>query len=405
VPGRDAVTILSYGMWKQAFGGDASVLGQKIHIAGVEFTVIGVAPERFTGIDPRPLRESAFGYAGIQARYDNARSLRFFEDVVDDARHLRGVRVAGLTSAMPFSGPFTYLSVVPDAYRLANGETAVHTWSSSIDEQYFQTMGMTLLAGRGFHATDTADATRVAIVNDTFARHYWPDGNIIGRRFRIADAVRESRIEVVGVVKTTETFYPGEPAQEIVHFPFRQEPRGTMVLLAETAADSGSALAPLRDIVWRMDADVPVHDVQTIETFYEPWYAGIARSMLGMIGGMGVIGVTLTVVGLYGLVSYAVSRRTRELGIRIAVGASYHRVLGMVLRQGMAPACAGLIVGFGLSVMTARLLPTLIPMNEGYSAIVVIWLMPVLLSVTLFAAFVPARRAARVDPTVALRCD
>jgi putative ABC transport system permease protein len=178
-----------------------------------------------------------------------------------------------------------------------------------------------------------------------------------------------------------------------------------MVLLAETAADSGSALAPLRDIVWRMDADVPVHDIQTIETFYEVWYAGIARSMLGMIGGMGVIGMTLTVVGLYGLVSYAVSRRTRELSIRIAVGASYNRVLGMVLRQGMAPACTGLILGFGLSVMTARLLPTLIPMNEGYRATVVLWLVPVLLSVTLFAALVPARRAARVDPTVALRCD
>jgi ABC-type antimicrobial peptide transport system permease subunit len=177
-----------------------------------------------------------------------------------------------------------------------------------------------------------------------------------------------------------------------------------MVLLAETAADSGSALAPLRDIVWRMDADVPVYDIQTIETFYESWYAAIARSLLGMIGGMGVIGMTLTMVGLYGLVSYAVSRRTQELGIRIAVGASYNRVLAMVLRQGMAPACAGLIVGFGLSVMTARLLSMLIPMNEGYSATVVPWLVPVLLSVTLFAAFLPARRAAR-DPTMALRCE
>jgi ABC-type antimicrobial peptide transport system permease subunit len=124
-----------------------------------------------------------------------------------------------------------------------------------------------------------------------------------------------------------------------------------------------------------------------------------------MIAGMGVMGMTLTMVGLYGLVAYAVSRRTREIGVRIAVGASYGRVVRMVLRQGLAPVWFGLAVGLVLSAATANLLPRIVPMRHQFEPQIFALVVPLLLLVVLLAAFVPARRAARVDPTVALRCE
>jgi len=124
-----------------------------------------------------------------------------------------------------------------------------------------------------------------------------------------------------------------------------------------------------------------------------------------LVGGIGLMGMTLTVVGLYGLVSYAVSRRTREIGIRIAIGATAGRVLGMILRQGMAPASFGVPVGLLLSAVAARLLPLLAPFTYRIEPWTFLLVVPMLLVVTLFAALIPARRAARVNPTVALRCD
>jgi ABC-type antimicrobial peptide transport system permease subunit len=212
-------------------------------------------------------------------------------------------------------------------------------------------------------------------------------------------------VEVVAVARTSKYLYPGEPPQELVYFPFRQEPRSSMVLLAETIGDSSAVLAPLRDMLRRMDAQVPAYDLQTIEAFYDARLTAIGHVITRLVGGIGLMGMTLTVVGLYGLVSYAVSRRTREIGIRIAIGASAGRVLGMILRQGMTPAWFGVPAGLLLSAATARLLPLIAPFTYRIEPWTFLVLVPMLLVVTLLAAFVPARRAARVDPTVALRCD
>jgi len=241
-------------------------------------------------------------------------------------------------------------------------------------------------------------------VNETFARHYWPEGDAVGRRVRMDDA-RARWVEVIGVVKTTKFFYPGEAPQEMVYFTFRQEPRGNMTLVAETVGDSASMLPSLREMLRGLDPDVPTYDVQTIEAFYGNRFDSISKVVLRLVGAIGLMGMTLTMVGLYGLVSYAVSRRTREIGIRIAIGASCGRVLGMILRQGMTPAAIGLAVGLVLSAVTTRLLPLLVPVRDRYDFRTFFLVVPMLFAVMLLAAFVPARRAARVDPTVALRCD
>jgi predicted permease len=338
-----------------------------------------------------------------QAQYSDADAVRFFERVLERVRALPGVQSASLASAMPLFS-FQFAPIVPEGYRLPEGQTSLPVWANSVDERYFETMNIGLIRGRAFGTDDGAAAVPVAIVNDTLARRYWPGEDAIGKRLRIV-GVGGPPIEVVGVAATTQYGFAGEARQGAIYFPYRQRPRGQMVLLAETRGDSAALVDPLRDLVQRLDVNVPVFDVQTMETFYEARVTGIGGVMVRLIGGMGLMGMLLTMVGLYGLVAYAVGRRTREIGIRIAIGATYTRIIAMILRQGMAPAWIGLATGLLLSGVTARLLPRFIPMNHRFDAQTFYVVVPLLLVVTLAAAFVPARRAARVDPTVALRCD
>ncbi len=256
-------------------------------------------------------------------------------------------------------------------------------------------MGIPLLAGRTFVRTDDASAPLVAIVNDTFARRAWPGADPIGKRIQRVDAGRELH-EIVGVVTTSTYGIPGELPQDAVYFPFLQQRPGEMVLLVQTAGESAAVLEPVRDLVRRLDRDVPLSDVQTIETFYDTRVTTFGTHMVRLVGGMGVMGVLLTMVGLYGLVSYAVSRRTREIGIRIAIGATSARIVRMILRQGMAPAWAGLAAGLLLSVALSRLMSGLVPFfgyrvsAQTYSVVV-----PLLIAISLAASFTAGETGGR----------
>jgi predicted permease len=339
----------------------------------------------------------------MQARYSGEESRRFFEQAVEGARRLPRVLSATVASEIPMWG-LELSSMAPEGYRLADGQSGVRIYSTSVDESYFETMGIAILAGRPFRATDTAESPRVAIVNEVIARRYWPGQDAVGRRFRLKDA-RGPWVEVIGVAKLSTYIYTGERPFEVVYLPFRQEPRGAMMLLARTAGSSRELLDPLRAMVRGMDPAVPISDAQTIERFYEVRATSVNGIAVSFIGGLGVMGLILTMVGLYGLVSYAVGRRTREIGVRIAVGASPYRVLGMILKEGMRPAWIGLAAGLALSVITSRLLPALVPIGHRYDATTVLAVVPLLLAVSLVAAGIPARRASHVDPTVALRTE
>jgi predicted permease len=338
-----------------------------------------------------------------QAGYAYADAARFYERLVDRARALPGVEAASLTSTMPMFH-FHVLTALPEGRRLTHGEVAPLVWEASIEERYFDTMGIALLAGRTFSAADAAGTTPVAIVNDTLARHYWPGTPAIGKRLQIAGA-ETSLVEVVGIVRTTTLGIPGELPQNGIYFPYRQRPSGYMTLLATTRGDSDGLIAPLIDLVHRADPDVPIYDPLTMEQFFGARVAGFGGILVELAGGMGFMGVTLTLVGLYGMVSYSVNRRTREIGIRIAVGATYARIIRMVLGEGMTPVVLGLGLGLAGSVASWRLMSQLVPYSHqvtpGTYAIVV----PILVTLTLIAAFFPARRAARVNPTEALRAE
>jgi predicted permease len=338
-----------------------------------------------------------------QGGYARPAAPRFFERVLDNTRALPGVRGASLTSTMPLFH-FHLVGVLPEGQRLARGETPPPVWDASVEERYFDTMGIALLAGRTFKDSDDSDTAPVAIVNDTLARRYWPDGSALGKRLQVLGS-EGGLAEVVGVVRTTTMGFPGELPQNAVYFPFRQRPSGYMTIIATTDGDSGALVKPLEDAVHRVDPDVPIFDGRTMEHFYGSRIVSFGGVMVKLAGGMGVMGVTLTLVGLYGLVSYSVNRRTREIGIRIAVGATYARIIRMVLREGMTPVVLGLGVGLIGSVVSWRLMSQLVPYSHQVTSGTYAIVIPLLAALTLVAAFVPARRAARVNPTDALRCE
>ena len=334
-------------------------------------------------------------------QYSDSQTTALVEQAVQAARRLPGVTSATVTSRMPLWGVET-ISIVPEGDHMLDGQGGVRTIVASVDDDYFATMEIPVLRGRGFRPTDTIEAPRVAIVNETLARRYWPGRDAVGSRFRLGGDA-QSWVQVVGVARDSKYFYVVEPAQEALYLPFRQEPRGTIVVLAATAGDSLSTVRPLREIVRTLDPELPIAEAQTIEAFYAARATGFLKIATEMVGGIGLMGTALTMVGLYGLVSFSVARRTREIGIRMAIGATYAHVLKMILRQGMRPAWSGLGAGLILSIAATRLMPSLFPTADRYDPRTFLIVVPALLAVTLLAAFVPARRAARVDPNLALR--
>jgi putative ABC transport system permease protein len=275
-----------------------------------------------------------------------------------------------------------------------------------VDEDYFDTIGLPILRGRGFRATDAADTPKVAVVNEVFAQRYWPGQDPIGKRFRV-DSTRGPWVEIVGVAKTSKYGFLIEKPIEFVYLPFRQRAPESMFLLVRSLGDPAALVAPLREVVRRLDANLPISNVRTMEELYRLRSVVVLNVIVSLIASMGMMGLALAIVGLYGLVAYAASRRTREIGIRMAIGADRSDVLRMVLRQGFRLATAGLGVGLLASVAAARALGAIFPGGAGGDGRTD--LMPFLLVasavlvVTLLAAYVPAHRASRVDPTDALR--
>jgi ABC-type antimicrobial peptide transport system permease subunit len=274
-------------------------------------------------------------------------------------------------------------------------------FASHVDERYFDVMNIPLLRGRNFTVNDDVNGPKVAIVNEQLAKHYWPNQDPIGKRLRTVDQ-REAPVEVVGLAKTSKYIFIAEPPTEFVYFPYRQKTHPRMAIVAHAAGDSASLAAPLREVVHRLDANMPIFNVRTMEALYRMRAISIFNVLIGTVASLGLMGLGLAIVGLYGLVAYAVSRRTREIGIRMAIGANQRDVLRLVLRHSVLLAGVGLAVGLGASVGAGRLLNAAFGDNErDFGALLLV--IPIVASVTSLAAYIPARRAAQIDPTHALR--
>ncbi len=341
-------------------------------------------------------------------RYTDSESRQFYDRLLERARSMQGVRSAALTSVVPMQTARTDLStVVPEGYQLPPGQENISLMSARVGEHYFSTIRIPIVRGREFRLGDTREAPRVAVVNELFAQHYWPGQDPIGKRLRLQNVGRtESRVEVVGVAKTSKYLLLAEPPTEYLYLPYRQDPPANLILLTESEGDPSSLVAPLRNIVRSLDANQPIYDVRTMEEFYQISTVGMMNIIIGMVAAMGMMGLALSIVGLYGLVAYAASRRTKEIGIRMALGADRAAVLRMVLRQGLMLATVGLVVGLLASVGTGELLAaTFVSGDNTRDFTSLLLVAPAVLAVTALAAYIPARRASRLDPMKALRYE
>jgi macrolide transport system ATP-binding/permease protein len=337
-------------------------------------------------------------------RYSGEQTRLFYRDLRDRARVLPGVRSVAMTSYIPFSPSGTVRTVVPEGYQFSKGRESVAIGAAVVDETYFETMKTAIISGRGFTADDKAGARRIAVVNAEFANTYWPGQDPIGRRFRLNDG-NGPWIEVVGVTKTNKYWFIAEPPCQYFYLPFAQEPSTRMSLVVETDGDPAAAAAPLREVVRTLDSNQPIYNVRTLSSFYEQRAVSVVVMVTEMVAIMGLLGLTLALVGLYGLISYSVSRRRREIGIRIAIGASKAEVVKMVLRQGLALVLGGMLVGGAISFAVARMLTAGL-VGLGSPNPLTYFVVPVaLVGAALAACYIPARRASLIDPIRALRYE
>ena len=296
------------------------------------------------------------------------------------------------------------LSYRPEGHTRKKDEEAPTALGNTVDENYFDTLRVPIVKGRGFAVTDARDAPRVAIVNEHLAAKLWPGRDPLGQRLRL-ESDDGPWAEVVGVARNHKYIWVGEAASDFLYVPFAQSPRQQMTLLLESDGDPVALAAPLRELVASLDPDLPVYNLRSMDDFYVKRVQGVPDMIVQTVGSLGLMGGVLALVGLYGLVAYSVSRRTREIGVRMALGASRGQVLVMVLRQGLVLAAVGIVTGLLGSLGVSRLLAAIIEGVPTFERLAFLGPPCLLLAASALATLVPAWRAARVDPLRALRTE
>jgi predicted permease len=333
-------------------------------------------------------------------RYSEQKTQEFYQRLIDRARVLPGVQSATLMSVMPMGNQQGVETIAPENVQLGKDQREVTLFSSTVEPSYFDTMQIPIVKGRAFTDADRTDTPGVAIVNEALAEKYWK-GDAIGKRFKQG----EKMVEIVGVAKNSRYLWISEPPTSFLYRPLKQNYKPRMTLAVQTAGDSGELVVPLRELVRSIDVDLPVYNVITMESFFEKRVIGTFKMLGETVSAMGLIGLVLSLVGLYAVVAYSVSRRTREIGIRMAIGAGRDKVLSMVLGQGLKLALIGVAIGLVLSYAVQRLLEAAFLGGEGGNWLLYILIPAILLLVTTAAAWIPALRASRVDPLNALRYE
>ena len=272
-----------------------------------------------------------------------------------------------------------------------------------VSSGFFKTMQIPILEGRDFDDRDQQKTQKVVIVNQRMAQTLWPGESAIGKRILIG-ADSHDPLEVVGVVKTGKYRALAEDPKPFFYYPISQRRPSTMMMVMRSSVDPRSLVSAIRGEVQALDRRVPVSGVKTMDDHktYALWAPNMAASFSLAFG---VVAILLSAVGLYSVMAYVVSQRTREVGIRMALGANRADVLKMITRQGMRLAAVGVGIGLLLSLALAQVLSSLLIGVSGYDVTTFILVPALLAAVALVACYLPARRATKVDPLVALRYE
>ncbi len=335
-------------------------------------------------------------------RYTPEQTKAFYKTFLDRVRAVPGVRSATLAYFVPLGTNYEQEDVAPEGYRFPPGQSAAPIFANTVDESYFRTLGTPVLQGRGFRSSDTESSPRVAIVNQQFAKRFGIS-NPIGKRLHIGGP-HSPLTEIVGVTGTGKYLAVVEPPVEFIYLPLTQHFESRMTLIADTESNALLLAEPLRKLINSLAPGLPVYGVRTLEDLFDRRATRVMHLLLGLVSSMGVIGLGLALVGLYAVIAYQVARRTREIGIRMAIGAGRGQVIKMFLRQAVWTGLAGVVIGCALSVGAARILNAAIQV-PSFDPLLFFSVVLGLLLTTALAAAIPARRAARIDPMRAMRQD
>jgi predicted permease len=337
------------------------------------------------------------------ANYMPAQTEQFYRTLVERVQGLSGIRSAALSAGIPLTTEILQTTLVPEGYEFTAGQENMRVNMLIVDENYFSTLNVPITGGRGFQPADQAKSPRVAVVNEEFAKRAFK-GNAVGKRIRLEDSNREWA-EIVGMTATGKYVGVTETATPFIYLPFSQNFRPRMTLIAETAADPLAMAAPIRTLIRSIDANMPIFSLRTLDDIFDHGPVAQIRVFNVIFSGTSLMGFVLAVVGLYAVVAFHVTRRTREIGVRMALGAQQVQVLRMILSQAVIVAAIGIAIGLFLSVIVRPALMVSLgrPAASAFDPVMIIGVPLSLFLITLLAAGIPARHAAQIDPQRALR--
>ena len=337
--------------------------------------------------------------------YDDARTANFYRELKDHIRALPGVQAVTVAYSVPMGNYSQGAGVAIEEHPTPAGEQPPVIMFNAVDSSYFQTMKIPLLRGRAFTDADNETALHVAVVNQTMAERFWPNEDPIGKRFT-TDQTEGTFWQVVGIAQNGKYQLLGEDPQPYFYFPLAQNFTSMRVLQIRTSIAPETLMLPVQQEVKSLDPGLPIFSLRTMTDSL----AGANGLMVFRVAALlascvGAMGLTLAVVGVYGIVAFAAAQRTREIGIRMALGADRAQVLKLVLRQGMWVVVSGAALGLFAAFLISRGVANLLIGVSATDPLTFITATLLLVAVALYACFVPARRAVRVDPMVALRYE
>jgi predicted permease len=334
--------------------------------------------------------------------YDNERATRFYETLLERVRSAPGVKTAGLATMALLSGNEWDSSMAVEGHRAADGED-MQAYMNAVSPDYFKTMQIPVLEGRDFVRADAREQGTVVIVNKRFADHFFPGGTALGKHVGFGGGPNAKlTMEIVGVVANTLYEGPREGQHRQAFVPLWGRNNATMYV--RSAMGSDATFGEIRRDVREIDAALPVYGMKTVQRQLDETLLSDRLTAL-LSTGFGVLATVLAAIGLYGVMAFVVARRTKEIGLRLALGAQPSLVIWIVMKEVLALLAIGLVVGVPAGLLSAKFVATLLYGIQPRDPWIAGWTVVLLTLVSAAAGLIPARRASRIDPIVALRCE
>jgi predicted permease len=337
-------------------------------------------------------------------RYSEERGRQFQAQLLDKLRALPGVSSASLATHLPFdTGGSQRAGVWPEGQTPTESQKFLIVPCMSVDHAYLETLGARVLAGRDFTARDNEAAPRVVIINRTLAQQLWPNGDAVGKRMKL----QWDTMQVVGIVDEMRYYAMTDTNRPLIFYPLAQHFQQNVTIVVRTGMDPLEITASVKQAVAQIDPDMPVFNIRSLDQQITTSPMGMAPMRMGTIiaGTQGIIALFLATLGLYGLISHSVKQRTHEIGIRIALGATRGTVLRILIEQGLRLVLIGLVLGLAAAFAVTRLLSNVLYGVKATDLLTFGGVSLLLVGVAALASYIPARRAASIEPMQALRSE